>query len=65
MMSAAEAAKVKIDVTLIPPHIKRQIGAATISLARRIQRNDPELWSKIKTRAIEIREGRAPEYDSK
>lgn len=57
--------EVHIDVSLIPPHIGRQIGAATIAAIRRIQREDPELWAKIKARAAEIREGKAPEYNIK
>ena len=64
-MDAAQAAKVEIDVSLIPPYIGRQLGAATVELARRIQRENPELWVKIKARAAEIREGRAPEYGGK
>lgn len=64
-MCPAEAAKVEIDVTLIPESLRRQIGAATIAMARRVQREDPQLWAKIKARAAEIRSGRAPEYGSR
>lgn len=64
-MEAAQAATVKIDVSLIPPHIRRQLGAATIAAMRRTQRENPELWAKIEARAAEIREGRAPEYGGK
>lgn len=55
-MDAAEAATVKIDVSLIPDYVGRQIGAATIAAIRRTQREDPELWARIKARAAEIRE---------
>ena len=61
-MEAADAASIQIDVSLIPESIGHQIGAATIRAMRRTQREDPELWAKIKARAAEIREGRAPEY---
>ena len=57
--------EVQIDVSLIPPHIGRQLGAATIAAIRRVQREDPELWAKIEARAAEIREGRSPEYNVK
>lgn len=56
---------VRIDLSLIPPHVGRRIGAATVKFVRRIQHGDPELWAKVKARAAEIREGRAPEYGSK
>lgn len=61
-MEAAQAATVKIEVSLIPRHIRRQLGAATIAAMRRTQRENPELWAKIESRAAEIREGRVPEY---
>ena len=64
-MGPAEAEKVEIDVSMIPESLRHQIGAATVAMARRIQRDNPLLWAKIKTRAAEIREGRAPEYGGK
>lgn len=62
-MKAAEAAKVEIDISLIPPHVQRIIAAATISAMRRTQRENPQLWAKIEARAADIREGRVKEYD--
>ena len=50
MMTAADAADVKIDVSRIPAHVQRQLE------------EDPELWAKIEARAAAINEGRAPEY---
>ncbi len=56
---------IHIDVSLIPDSVRHQIGAATIAMARRVQREDPQLWAKIKARAAKIREGRASEYGGK
>ena len=61
-MTAAEAADVRIDVSRIPAHVQRQLAAATITVMRRTQQEDPELWEKIEARAAVINEGRALEY---
>ena len=64
-MEAAKAAEIKIDVSMIPDYVGRQIGAATIAAMRRTQRENPDLWARIEARAAEIREGRVMEYGGK
>ena len=49
----------------MPDFVEGQLGAATITAMRKVQRENPELWARIKARAAEIREGRAPEYGGK
>lgn len=62
-MKAAEAAKT--NSLGMPDYIEWQLGAATLTAMRKVQRENPELWAKIKARAAEIREGRAAEYGGK
>ena len=57
--------EIRIDVSLIPANVQRQLAAATITAMRRTQRENPELWAKIEARAAEINEGRVPEYGGK
>ena len=59
-MEAAQAATT--NQLGMPDYVQRQLGAATITAMRKVQREDPEQWARIKARAAEIREGRAPEY---
>ena len=45
----------------MPDYVAWQLGAATLTAMRNVQREDPELWARIKARAAEIREGRIQE----
>ncbi len=58
-MEAAQAATA--NKLGMPDYIEWQLGAATITAMRKVQRENPEMWAKIKARAAEIREGRASE----
>ena len=58
-MEAADAANT--NSLGMPPYIEWQLGAATLTAMRKVQRENPELWARIKARAAEIREGRASE----
>ena len=62
-MEAAQAATT--NQLGMPDCIEWQLGAATITAMRKVQRENPELWARIKARAAEIREGRVPEYGGK
>lgn len=58
-MEAAQAATT--NKLGMPLYIEWQLGAATLTAMRKVQRENPEQWAKIKARAAEIREGRASE----
>jgi hypothetical protein len=63
LMEAAQAATT--NKLGMPDFVEWKLGAATITAMRKVQRENPELWARIKARAAEIREGRAPEYGGK
>lgn len=52
-MEAADAAKT--NSLGMPRYIEWQIGAATLTAMRKVQREAPDQWAKIKARAAEIR----------
>ena len=52
-MEAAKAAKA--NSIEMPDYVRWQLGAATLTAMRKVQRDNPELWAKIKARAAEIR----------
>ena len=57
-----EAAQAAAENQLgMPDYVAWQLGAATLTAMRKVQREDPELWARIKARAAEIREGRIQE----
>ena len=62
-MEAAEAANT--NALGMPAFLDWQLGAATLTAMRKVQREDPERWARIKARAAEIREGREPEDGGK
>ncbi len=62
-MEAAQAATT--NKLGMPDYIDWQLGAATITAMRKVQRENPDLWAKIKARAAEIREGRSSEHGGK
>ena len=65
-MIAMEAASAANTNSLgMPPYIEWQIGAATLTAMRKVQRENPELWAKIKARAAEIRREEAFKNESK
>ena len=57
-----EAAQAAVTNKLgMPDYVEWQLGAATITAMRKVQRENPEMWAKIKARAAEIRERRVEE----
>ena len=48
-------AQVHININSIPEFSAFMLARETLTAMRRVQREDPELWAKIKRRAAEIR----------
>lgn len=63
MEAAHDAAKT--NAIGMPADVAWQLGAALLTAMRRVQKEDPEMWARIKARAAEIREGRARDYGGK
>ena len=38
----------------MPPYIAWKLGAATITAMRKVQKEDPEMWARIKARGREL-----------
>lgn len=56
-MEAAEAANT--NSLGMPEFVAWRLGAATLTAMRKVQRENPEQWARIKARAAEIRESEA------